>query len=116
MVEEEEEEEEEREERRSSVETERERRCCGLAYTRERDIMALLQSAYITARARERARASPLRFVPRGITVGASFLSLLRVFSPSSSFSPRSPSFLLSMVSAYVCTGLYFVLGVSHGS
>lgn len=57
--EEEQKEKKKREERRSSVETKRERRCCGLAYTRERDIMALLQSAYIT-----RARSSSLRFVP----------------------------------------------------
>lgn len=42
--------------------------------------------------------------------------SLCFASSPLPSFSPRSPSFLLSMVSAYVCTGLYFVLGVSHGS
>jgi len=75
------------------------RRCCGLPYTRERDIMALLQSAYITG-----ARASSLRFVPWRITVGLRSRSLFasRFLPFPSSFSPQSPSFLLSMVSAYV--------------
>jgi len=98
--EEEEEEEEEREERRSSVKTERERQCCGLTYTRERDIMALLQSAYIT---RARARVfSPLR--PVRNHRGASFsFSLCSAFSPSLSHSLRfSSSSSLSIVSAYV--------------
>lgn len=69
--------------RRSTVETERERRCCGWTYTRERDIMALLQSAYII---RARAPLLPFASPARGLLL--SFSLTLSPAMPSSH--PRS--------------------------
>lgn len=78
------------------METERERRCCGLAYTRERDIMALLQSAYIT-----RARV----FSPVRNHRGASFSFSLRfAFSSLPPSPPPAISFLLAPDSVGVYT------------
>lgn len=76
--------------------------------------MALLQSAYIT-RARARARASsPLR--PVRDHRGLRSRSLRFALSSLPSFSPAAISFLLAPDDVGICTGVYFVLGVSHGS
>lgn len=91
-----------RSEQRSSVETERERRCCGLAYTRERDIMALLQSAYIT-----RARARLLSASSREESLWglrSRSLSSLRVIFPLLVL--LTSSFLFAPNDVGICTGV----------
>lgn len=97
--------------RRLTIKTEREQRYCGWAYTRERDIMALLQSAYII-----RARAFSLRLVPRGIIVESSlslsrFLSLCVLPSLTRDLFPSRSRWCRRIQNYILCPH-----GVSHGS